>query len=260
MESKLTIFVVCLLNLILLPCYAEEYSIKLIGDELKNISAIEIEVEFDPIRSFILDDSFSIHSGFDFETLCKDVDPCPHNIIEGKDLILFKTVDQSNSLIRVFFAKALEKSELLLHGDLLRMNYSGEAKAKIKKINFIPDFGESIDSSKIVSKLEIFQSDDALPFMGISKVDLLGPRQRIFSDNMFIILGNIETYGFTLGKSIRKPRINGQTAKFFTDKIIAVNLSLENQNPNRDLEIVLELDVDGQTISKTAGKIKFVSD
>ena len=123
----------------------------------------------------------------------------------------------------------------------------------------IPDFAETVDNSKISSGIELLKNEFSLPFMGISKAELLGPNERIFSENMFVTIANIETYGFTLAKTIRKPRINGQEAKFLTDEIIAVNLTLKKEQPLDKLEILLELDVDGQTISKTVDTIKFLS-
>lgn len=239
---------------------AEDFSLKLGGDELRKIAAIEIELEFEPNKSFSIDEEFSIHNSFEIATVGNGAELCPNSIIEGEKLVLFKTVDQNNSVIRIFLAEALPESELLLHGSLTRVNYSGKPNVVIKSINFIPDFAQTVDSNKISSNLEIKKNSEFLPFMGISKADLLGPNRRVFSENMFVSISNIETYGFTLGKSIRKPRINGKQAKFLTDEIIAVNLSMADQDPSRDLEIVLELDVDGQTISKTVDRIKFVSD
>jgi hypothetical protein len=94
--------------------------------------------------------------------------------------------------------------------------------------------------------------------MGISKAEILGPDERIFAKSMFISISNIETYGFVCDKSIKHPRINGQEATFLNDKIIAANLKLDNLQFKKDLEIVLELDVDGQTISKKVGTIHFL--
>lgn len=217
---------------------AENFSIKLKGEELKKISALEIELDLEPNKVFVIDEEL---------------------IIQNLDDLLFKTVDQNNSLIRVFLAKPLENDELLLEGSLSRVNYSGKVEAKIASVTLIPDFAQEVDSSKIQTKLTLSPSEEALPFMGISKAEILGPRERVFSENMFVSISNIETYGFTLAKSIRKPRINGQEAKFLTDEIIAVNLQLDPQTTGESLDIVLELDVDGKTISKTVDRISFVS-
>ena len=242
-----------------LPLQAEEFRLKLHGEELKKIAAVEIELEFEPKNTFVIDEEFSMHSSFALKETGNGAELCPDNIIEGEDTILFKTVDQNNSVIRVFFAKKPSQDELLFHGSLTRINYSGEAKARIKSVSLIPDFAEMVDSSNISSEIELLKNTISLPFMGISKAELLGPSKRIFSENMFVTIGNIETYGFTLNKSIRKPRINGQEAKFLTDEIIAVNLTLEKQELLNMIDIVLELDVDGQTISKTVDTIKFLS-
>lgn len=241
------------------PLQAEEFRIKLQGDELKKIAAFEIELEFEPKKAFMIDEEFSMHSSFEIEATGNGAELCPGNIIEGDDILLFKTVDQNNSVIRVFFAKKPSQNELMFHGSLTRVNYSGEAKASIKSVSLIPDFAETVDNSKITSKLELLKNTFSLPFMGISKAELLGPHERIFSENMFVTIGNIETYGFTLNKSIRKPRINGQEAKFLTDEIIAVNLTLDKEQLLDKIEIVLKLDVDGQTISKTVDTIRFLS-
>jgi hypothetical protein len=248
-----------ILTLLALPLHAEEFRIKLHGEELKKIAALEIELEFEPKNAFVINESFSMHSSFALTENGNGAELCPKNIIEGEDSILFKTVDQNNSLIRVFFAKKPSQDELLFHGSLTRVNYSGEAKASIKSVSLIPDFAETVDNSKISSGIELLKNEFSLPFMGISKAELLGPNERIFSENMFVTIANIETYGFTLAKTIRKPRINGQEAKFLTDEIIAVNLTLKKEQPLDKLEILLELDVDGQTISKTVDTIKFLS-
>ena len=242
-----------------LAASAENFSIKLQGEELKKISALEIELKFEPRKAFVIDEELSLHSSFELERTGNGEELCPDSIVQGEDQLLFKTVDQNNSLIRVFLAKPLTKDELVLHGSLSRINYSGKAQAEIKAVTLIPDFAQVVDESKVSTELELSPSGEVLPFMGISKAELLGPTKRVFAENMFVSISNIETYGFTLAKSIRKPRINGQEAKFLTDEIIAVNLELDQETIGETVDIVLELDVDGKTISKTIDRISFVS-
>ena len=226
------------------PAMAEELKIKLKGQDLKKIAAFEIKLEYTPNNAFILEDSFNMYSSNSQE-------------LNDNDL-LFKMIDTDNALIRVFFAKPLTSDELNINANLKRSNYTGQASVKIISTNFISDFSENIDPSQIKSSLELIENEEELPYMGISKAEILGPRERIFAKNMFISISNIETYGFVCDKSIKHPRINGQEAKFLNNKIIATNLKLDTIQFKNDLEIILELDVDGQTISKKVGTIHFI--
>lgn len=241
---------------------AEDFEIRLKGQELKKVSALEIKLGFEPKDAFKLEDGLTLHSILDSEN--STVEEILASIItlrEGND-ILFKIVDSSENVLRIFLAKALPSDELMIYGTLKRANYTGQASAKITEISYISDFSKELDSKKISSVLDLIPDQEAaLPFMGISKADILGPTERIFMDEMFVSIGNIETYGFALNKSIKAPRINGQEARFLNDDIIAANLKLDRSKlVNDELEIVLELDVDGQTISKNVGTIKFFNE
>ncbi len=236
------LFVVCLP--VCLPTKAEDLKIKLKGQALKKIAAFEIKLEYTPKDAFILEDNFKM-SGTDLQ------------VLNDSDL-LFKTIDADNSLIRVFFSKPLKSEELFINASLKRSNYTGHASVKIASINFIPDFSQELDPSQITSSIELLGEEEPLPYMGITKAEILGPSERIFAKNMFISISNIETYGFTLNKSIKQPHINGQEAKFLNDKIIATNLRLDPLQQKSDLDITLELDVDGQTVIKKVGTIHFI--
>ena len=243
MQVRSSIFGLFLVLVLELSVNAEDLKIKLKGEGLKKIAAFEIKLEYEPKGAFVLEDSFKMF-GNDLQEL-SDSD------------LLFKTIDTDNSLIRVFLSKPLKSEELLINASLNRSNYTGQASAKIASINFIPDFSQELDPSQINSSLELIANEEPLPYMGISKAEILGPHERIFAKNMFISISNVETYGFNFNKSIKFARINGQEAKFLNDKIIAANLKLEGAE-QKDLEINLELDVDGQTISKKVGTISFI--
>ncbi len=244
MQIKSLFFGLFLILILRLPAFAEDLKIKLKGQGLKKIAAFEIKLEYEPKDAFILEDSFKMYAS-DSQEL-SDAD------------LLFKTVDIDNSLIRVFLSKPLKSEELLISASLNRSNYTGQASAKIASINFIPDFSQELDPNQISSSLELIVNEEPLPYMGISKAEILGPHERIFARNMFISISNIETYGFICNKSIKAPKINGQEAKFLNDKIIAANLKLDPLQQKSDLEINLELDVDGQTITKKVGTIRFI--
>ncbi len=237
---------ICGLVLILglLPVAAEDLKIKLKGPGLKKIAAFEIKLDYEPKDAFILEDSFKMFDANSQELIDSD--------------LLFKTIDADNSLIRVFLSKPLKSEELSINASLKRSNYTGQASAKIGSVHFISDFSQELDASQINSSLELIADEEPLPYMGITKAEILGPHERIFAKNMFISISNIEAYGFTVNKSIKSPRINGQEAKFLNDKIIAANLNLEGVLQRDNLEITLELDVDGQTISKKIGTIEFI--
>ncbi len=235
--------------LCLLPAQAEDLKIKLKGAELKKIAAFEIKLDYEPKETFVLEDSFTIYASSGADSSLKE--------LAATDF-LFKTVDVDNSLIRVFLAKPLVDNEVLIKAKLKRSNYSGRATAKIAGINFISEFSQEVDASRINSSLELIENEEPLPYMGITKAEILGPHERIFAKDMFISISNVETYGFTFNKSIKHPRINGQEAKFINDKIIAVNLKLDPLLQRDKLDVTLELDVDGQTISKKVGTIEFI--
>lgn len=225
------------------PAMAEDLKIKLKGPGLKKIAAFEIKLEYTPTNAFILEDSFTVNTA--------------SGELSDSDF-LFKMIDSDNALIRVFLSKPLVSEDLTINASLKRSNYTGQAFAKVLSTNFISDFSQEFDSTQIKSSIELVENEEALPYMGISKAEILGPSERIFARSMFISISNIETYGFVCDKSIKRPRINGQEAKFLNNKIIAANLKLDGLQFKNDLDVVLELDVDGQTITKKVGTIHFL--
>lgn len=241
---------------------AEDFEIRLKGQELKKVSALQIKLGFDPKDSLRLEDGLTLHTILESEkATVEEILASVITLREGAD-ILFKIVDSNESVLRIFLARPLQSDELMIYGTLKRSNYTGQASAKISEIKYISDFSKKLDPKKINSALDLIpDQEEALPYMGISKADILGPHERIFMDEMFVSISNIETYGFVCNKSIKAPRINGQEAKFLNDDIIAANLKLDRSKiPNDELEINLELDVDGQVIQKNVGMIKFITE
>ncbi len=209
---------------------------------LSNLAAIEIEFAFEP-PSYIIDKEFTIN--------------LPN--------VLFKTVDQSQSTIRVFFDKCLAEQEvsklIQLSGKLTRLNYNGEIKTSIKNIRYISDFSKQINPKDIELKLNISKSaeDEALPYFGISKASILGPLQRMAFNPMLIAIGDIETYGFSLDKSVDELRINGVKARFVSDKIIAASLILDpEQIKSGHIDIELSVKVHGTELKKTIGTLELI--
>ncbi len=231
-----------LLNLICLQSsLAEDFVIKIDSPELPKIAAFEFNISFDPKGSFTIDDSI--------EVVDKNNNKVP---------VLFKFADVDNSLIRVFLSDGFNGNTLSVLGQFKRVNYRGEVSLAVASVNIIPNFGQEVDKTNIKSRIEINKDNNILPYMGISKATLLGPTERIFADKLFISIGKIETYGFKLGRRIVKAKINGQDAEIYDNVIIGSNLKLNPETNHNELDVILELEVDNQTISKKVGTIKLI--
>ncbi len=219
---------------------AETFDICINSDrELRNLAALEIELAFEP-NSYLIGQEFSV--------------TVPN--------VLFKTVDQSKSIIRVFFdglqqADATPK-ELHILGRLTRVNFNGEIKSSIKAIKYISDFSKLIDSKHIKSSISVSSGleDAPLPYMGISNARLLGPSERMFFNPMMIAVGDIETYGFSFDKSVDEVTINGQKARFVTDNIVAITTMIPSGIS--ELEVELGVKVHGSQFTKKLGAIKLI--
>ena len=228
--------------------HAEIYTIELkSATELINLAAIEIQLETDPPAAFIIDENFTVEAN--------------HIKLQDNDLF-FKVVDPKHSLIRIFFsdraAAVNPYVDISISGRLSRSNYSGDIETKIANIKYISDFARGIDTKKIESSIRVQKEEEPLPFAGITKAEILGPKERIFSHNMFITIGNIETYGFSGNKSVSNVKVNGQDGKFINDNMVTANLNLEKIPPNGELEINLSIEIDGHIINKKVGLIKII--
>ena len=226
---------------------AESYKVSLEGDKLKGLAALELKLVVEPKDSFLLDEEVKI--------FCSD----SKNSEELKDEdLLYKFVDPQNSLVRLFFREPLEASNLFLEGDLTRTNFSGQADIKISEINYISDFARDVDPEKIEAKIDITEDKDLLPFLGISKAEILGPTKIIYRPEIFVAISGLETYGFTLGAKIAKAKINGVDARIINNEIISSKLSLPQELSGKELEIVLDLEVDNKTVTKSVGVLSIV--
>jgi hypothetical protein len=219
---------------------AETFDIALKSDkELRNLAALEIELGFEP-NSYLIASDFSIDM--------------PN--------VLFKTVDQSKSIIRVFFdARAAGQElprEIHILGKLSRVNYNGEINASLKSIKYISDFSKLIDPKHIKSSITVTAGadDERIPYMGISNARLLGPSERMFFNPMMIAVGDIETYGFSFDKSVDEVTINGQKARFVTDKIVAITTMIPSGIT--ELSVELAVKVHGTELRKNLGSIKLI--
>lgn len=232
------------------PTFAEKFTLEIKNKnakELRKVAAMEINLQFNPENSFLIAEDFEIYNGD--EKLDKE--------------ILYKVVDQKNHKIRIFFddkpESTLSSSSVLnLRGDLERSNFGGVPDVKIASVNYVSRFSKFVDDKKIKLELNVLEEDDVLPFLGISKAEILGPLTRNFSDRVYISISKIETYGFSIDKKIAKVSINGQKAQIVNNEIIYAELDLSyRQEAPKDLDIELEIEVDNHLVSKKIGKIKF---
>jgi len=227
------------------PAYADKYEIKISGKELVNVTAIEFKLAMDPPGSYILEKDFEL-----FYTPFDSTELIPLN-----EKILYKMADSSNLLLRFFLVEPLNVGQYTIKGNFERANFAGKATLGIDSVDFVADFSAKFDSSHLITSIEILDEDQPLPFVGISKAEIMGPLERIYSPEIFVTIGNIETYGFTLGEDISALKINGVPAKLIHKQIVAASLTLESADIH-DLPLVLELDVDNQHIKKEIGSLK----
>ncbi len=232
--------ILIILFMLSLTAKAEHFYINLKdNEELKNLAALEIELAFEP-NSYLIGDEISVDS----------------------DFVLFKTVDPSKSTIRIFFDKQVSNSsptkEINIKGSLLRQNYNGSIKSVIKSIKFISDFAKNINAKDINIKFVVISDpqDKELPYLGISSAKLLGPTERMAFNPMMIAISDVETYGFTFDKSVDEITINGQKAKFISDKIISATVFLENQSTTLPVDLFVR--VKGMELRKHIGEIKLI--
>lgn len=246
------LFLLLLIFISINSAVAETFKINVKGSELKNLTAIEFKLALDPVDSFVLDETVSV---FD---IVKDSENGNLAQVSAQKRILFKVVDPVHNSIRVFFNQPIKINALEIEGNLVRSNYSGEPHVAITEVNYISDFSLSIKSDKLNSKIEITSKEDTLPYKGISKAEILGPKERIFNENMFISIGNIETYGFNINEKVNHFKINGQEARLIDGSIIAARLKLDSSEETPEsLPVNLEIEVDNQTIRKEVGSIEF---
>jgi len=227
------------------PVCADSYEIKISGKELVNVTAIEFKLKMDPPGSYVLEKDFELfYTPFDSTEL-----------MPLQEKILYKMADSSNLLLRFFLVEPLNVGKYTIKGNFDRANFAGKATLDIESVDFVADFSAKFDPTHLKTSLEILDENQPLPFVGISKAEIMGPLERIYSPEIFVTIGNIETYGFTLGEDISGLQINGVPAKLIHKQIVAASLTLESADIH-DLPLVLELDVDNQHIKKEIGSLK----
>jgi hypothetical protein len=227
------------------PAFADTYQIKISGQDLVNVTAIEFKLKMDPPGSFVLEKDFEL-----FYTPKNSSDLIPLH-----EKILYKMADSSNLLLRFFLVEPLNVSQYTIKGNFSRANYTGKAVLDIDSVDFVADFSTQFNKDRLISKFEILEESDPLPFVGISKAEIMGPPERIFSPEIFVTIGNIETYGFTLDEDISGLKINGVPAKLIHKQIVAASLQIESKDIH-EIPLVLELDVDNQHLKKEIGSLK----
>jgi hypothetical protein len=227
---------------------AELYKVNFEGESLKALSALELKFILEPKDFAMLDEEIKFYNYKDKNNKVE---------IPRKD-ILFRFVDPQNSFVRVFFREAYDINNLSIEGKIIRVNFSGEMDMSIAAVNYIPDFGRNISPDKIKYNLTVTDDRDILPFYGISKASILGPRSRTYRDQLYIAISDIETYGFSIGANAFKARINGVPARIINDEIVTAQIPIAKNLSGKSLDIVLEVDVDNKTISKRIGSLNII--
>lgn len=228
---------------------ADTYEIRVTGRELPEVTAVELKLGVNPPGAYILDDDFQI------TYISSDSGALVSQELNLSDKILYKLSDSSNLLLRFFLMEPIQAREYILRGNLKRGNFGGKSNLEIKAVDYIADFASGLDLNKLKTSVSVKAVDDVLPFIGISKAEILGPDARIFSPEMFVVIGNIETYGFTLNQNIGSITVNGKPAKLIHGEVIAANLTLPSKDV-KHLPIVLEMEVDNRFIKKEIGSLK----
>jgi hypothetical protein len=241
-NSLIKVLAFLLFSSLQLESSAEKFTVRLSGEEIKNTSAIILKLKIDPINFFYLDDNFEIEG------------------LDENDF-LFKTVDAKNLILRIFFSDNFSKkniSSLLIEGDIIRKNYNGKLNFSIDEVLYISDFSKFFDSSLIKYSAEISEGNENLPFLGISKAEILGPQERIFSESMDISISGIETYGFELAdENISDIFINGQRASLVNNRILVSSLNLQDY-PLSQIPIEIEIHVKNKVVKKNLEPIKLL--
>lgn len=230
------LLLLALITVTWLSAAAENFTINIRSPkDLNALAAFEIELAFEP-NAFVIDKDFSV----------------------SVPDILFKTVDPTKSILRVFLdaTKAEPIKEIQLNGKLSRLNYNDEIKSSIKSIKYISDFSKQIDTKNIKAEILVSSADETLPYTGISNAKILGPSQRMAFNPMVIAISDIETYGFTLDKSVELVQINGVKARFVTDKIISAVVPFAAGTTELPVEILVK--VHGAELRKNLGTIKLI--
>lgn len=227
---------------------ADHFTVLLEGEDIKKTAVIDLKLNVEPKKSVTFNEEFYVIT----------IDPETKERVFWKDKILFKFFSPINTSIKIFFNELVDQNQVFIVGTFERNNYSGPVDIILKRKHFIPDFNKDIDESMISAKIVANTQDDVLPYFGISKAEVLGPSERIYSPRMRISIGDIETYGFKLSGKISEARINGFQARIFDDKIISTFIELDQSVIDKDLEIELQLDVDNEVVKKTIGSIHIV--
>ena len=242
------IYLALIALLVMNPVCADNFTILLQGEDIKKTAVIDLKLKVEPKKSIQFNEEFYVIT----------IDPVTNEKILWKDKVLFKYFSPINTSIKIFFRDLLDQDKVYIVGKFERNNYSGPVDIIIKDKRFIPDFNKEIDYDSIKTSLIADTDDDVLPYLGISKATILGPKERIYSPRMRISIGDVETYGFKLSGKISEARINGSQAKIFDDKIISTFIKIDKSSVDKDLNIELEIEVDNNMIKKTIGFIHIV--
>jgi hypothetical protein len=232
------------------PTLAESFTINLKGQEIEKLSTIEIKLAFDPYKETLLDEDIKIECNV-------LVPPCDQNALQKK--ILYQVADVDNALLRIFFSESPNFNELLIKGSYQHPNYADTVKASIISSAFISDFDKNVNLSKITATINLDTSLNSLPFAGISRADILGPKEKIFNKTIPINIGNLEVYGFSLEKPLSGIFINDQKARLIDGKIITANIiPSQEEIDEEELEVNLTIYLGSNKISKKIGTLKII--
>jgi len=247
----LILFIFLELGLLSNKVLADDFTIKISGANLERLSAISIKLGLERRKYCELDKEISINR----PTFFKSVNS------QGSLINISLRTSTANLLNTKNVSAVIRNSEadfIEIKGKLKRLNYTGKLAAKVLSTEYISDFGNDLDSKLINTTISINKEDELLPFFGITKAKILGPNPRIFSRNMLISIGDIETYGFNLEKNITDIKINNQKADLINKKIIIANLAFTEIPDNNKLPINLSMTVAGKEVKKNLGNIELI--
>ncbi len=255
LHKNLPIFLALIFNCFVAnAAWAEDFDLKIRGEAISKLAALEVQLAFEPEQAYVLAGDFKVLGSF--YDIAVNGTNLKTRVLETE--VLYKYVDPSSSLLRVFFLNPVASSELVIKGKLERSNYSGDIKVTIKDQSFISDFAQEVNSENLKAEIFVDDSQENLPFIGISRAEVLGPKTRIKNGELVIAIGNIETYGFSLNQSIDSVKINGHKGTVVNEGIITSVIPVASIADLEELDLKLELEVDKRIIEKNLGSIALI--
>lgn len=248
---KLFYSIFFLLLISLNTAWADDFILKISGTGVDSLSALSIKLGIEPKKYCELDREITVNR----QTFFKNVDS------QGSLINVSLRTSTANLLNTKTVTAVLKNNDsqfIEIRGKIKRLNYTGKITPKILNTEFISDFAKELDPKLINTTISIVKEDEILPFFGITKAKILGPNPRIYSKNMLISIGDIETYGFNLEKNITAVMVNNQKADLINKKMVIANIKVDEIPESSKIPIILSLTVAGKEVKKNVGTIDLV--